>query len=97
MNPPCAPCAGRLDGGGEKLSKAQRYGHPADRPHFRSGLPPAAFEAAVTSCLRHGLAGTQPTAGGWSWEELQQLNAGIDWAAWEAEELPAALAAAGAA
>lgn len=91
------PC--RLDRGGEKLSKAQRYGHPTDRPHYRSGLAPPAFEAAVASFLRHGLAGTQPKLGGWSWEELQELNAGIDWAAWEAEALPAAveLAAAGAA
>lgn len=38
----------------------------------------------------------QPKLGGWSWEELQQLNAGIDWEEWEARELPRALAAAGA-
>ncbi|KAL4433981.1 hypothetical protein ABPG75_000422 [Micractinium tetrahymenae] len=87
----------RLDRGGEKLSKAQRYGHPTDRPHFRSGLPPAAFEAAVASFLLHGLVGTQPKLGGWSWDEMQELNQALDWAAWEATELPAALAKAGAA
>lgn len=48
-----------------------RYGHPTDRPHYASGLPPAAFEAVVCSYLRHGLAGTEPKVGGWIWEELQ--------------------------
>lgn len=49
----------------------RRYGHPTDRPHYASGLPPAAFEAVVCSYLQHGLAGTTPKVGGWSWEELQ--------------------------
>ncbi|PSC73208.1 monodehydroascorbate reductase [Micractinium conductrix] len=87
----------RLDRGGDKLSKAQRYGHPTDRPHFRSGLSPAQFEAAVVSFYSHGLAGTAPKVGGWSWEELRQLNASVDWAAWEQGVLPAALAVAAAA
>ena len=82
----------RLDRGGEKLSKAERYGHPTSRPHFSSGLPPHALEAVVCSYLWHGLRGTQPKVGGWSWEELQDLNASIDWAEWEQAVLPAALA-----
>jgi len=86
----------RLDRGGEKLPKHQRYGHPTDRPHHRSGLTPAAFEAVVASYLAHGLAGTQPKVGGWSWEEMQELNEGIDWAAWEQQVLPGVLAAAAA-
>lgn len=49
----------------------------------------------MCSFLRHGLAGTAPRAGGWSWEETQELNAGIDWAAWERGVLPSVLAAAG--
>lgn len=85
----------RLDRDGNKLSKAERYGHPSERPHYRSGLPPAAFEAVVCSFLRHGLAGTQPKVGGWQWDELQELNGAIDWAAWEREVLPAVLAAHG--
>ena len=80
----------RLDRG-QKLSKAQRYGHPTQRPHYASGLSPRQFEAVLLGFLRHGLRGTQPKAGGWSWEELQQLNASIDWVAWEADALPAAL------
>lgn len=45
----------------------------------------------MCSYLRHGLAGTHPKLGGWSWEDLQMLNAGIDWAAWEAQVLPGVL------
>lgn len=55
------------------------------------------FEAAVVSFYSHGLAGTAPKVGGWSWEELRQLNASVDWAAWEQGVLPAALAVAAAA
>ena len=68
---------------------------PSARPHYASGLPPAAFEAVVASYLRHGLAGTQPKVGGWGWDELQELNAGVDWAAWEREVLPGVLAGSG--
>ena len=53
------------------LPPPRSYGHPTDRPHYASGLPPAAFEAVVCSYLQHGLAGTAPKVGGWSWEELQ--------------------------
>eukprot|EP00887_Chlorella_sp_A99_P000342 scaffold13.g342.t1 len=80
----------RLDLGGRKLTKAQRYGHPPARPHYRSGLSPAAFEAIVLSYFRHGLEGVHPKVGGWSWSELHELAARVDWAAWEAA-LPAAL------
>lgn len=51
----------------------------------------------MASYLRHGLAGTAPKAGGWSWEELQELNAGVDWAAWERDVLPAVLSGSGSA
>ena len=89
MSPRLAcPPACRLDVGGDKLPKAQRYGHPMQRPHYQSGLAPSIFEAAVCSYLRHGLRGLQPKAGGWSWDETHALNAPIDWAAWEREVLP---------
>ena len=82
----------RLDRGGCKLSKAARYGAPAARPHYQSGLAAASFEAVVVSFLRHGLSGVEPRVGGWTWEELHDLNAGIDWAAWADEQLPRVLA-----
>lgn len=82
----------RLERDGDKLSKAQRYGQPNERLHYRSGLPPAIFEAVVCSYHHHGLRGTQPKVGGWSWELLQQHNASIDWAAWERDVLSGVLA-----
>ena len=85
----------RLDVDAQKLPKNQRYGHPTVRPMHRSGLSPGQVEAAVVGYLRHGLRGAPPRVGGWSWDDLLQLNAGVDWAAWEAE-LPGALAAAAA-
>ena len=84
--------AHRLERDGDKLSKAQRYGQPNERLHYRSGLPPAIFEAVVCSYHHHGLRGTQPKVGGWSWELLQQHNASIDWAAWERDVLSGVLA-----
>lgn len=67
---------------GEKLPKRERYGHPRDRPMFASGLEPAAFEALVLSYLRHGLAGRAPQVGGWSWEQLHEVNEGLEWEPW---------------
>jgi len=83
----------RLDTGPQKLAKRQRYGHPTERPIHRSGLSPGQVEAAVVGYLRHGLRGAPPRVGGWSWDDLLELNAGVDWAAWEAA-LPGVLAAA---
>ena len=45
----------------------------------------------MCSFLSHGLAGTEPKAGGWSWDELQELNAAVDWREWEAAVLPRVL------
>ena len=74
---------------GEKLSKAQRYGHPTERPIFASGLSPEQFEKLVVSYLRHGLKGLHPKAGGWTWEELHAVNGGIDWESWRQQQLHA--------
>jgi hypothetical protein len=85
----------RLDVDGQKLPKRERYGHPSARPVHASGLTPAQFEAAVVGYFRHGLQGHPPRVGGWSWEALHRLNAGVEWAPWEAG-LCAALSAGGA-
>lgn len=74
----------RLDDDGQKLTKGQRYGHPPVRPIHASGLEPAAFEGVVVSFFEHGLRGVAPKRGGWAWDELQTLNAGVDWLAWAA-------------
>lgn len=64
------------------LSKAQRYGHPAERPIHASSIPPHVFERTVASFFAHGLRGTAPRAGGWEWPQLHRLNKRIDWDAW---------------
>ena len=52
---------------------------------FASGLPPERFEALVLSYCRHGLAGLAPKVGGWTWEELHEVNARVDWEPWRRE------------
>lgn len=72
----------RLDASEGKLGKTQRYGHPTARPIYASGMSPAQFEALVVSFFEHGLAGVEPKVGGWSWDELHELNDSIDWKLW---------------
>lgn len=71
------------DRAGQKLSSAQKYGHPFDRPIYASAVPPELMVDVVLSFMRHGLEGLEPRAGGWSWDELQELNRRIAWGAWE--------------
>ncbi len=79
-------CHGR---DGEKLSKAERYGHPTERPIFASGLAPDCFEQLVVSYFEHGLQGLPPKVGGWTWEELHAVNEGVDWQPWRLAQLQA--------
>uniref|UniRef100_A0A7S3R957 Oxidation resistance protein 1 n=1 Tax=Dunaliella tertiolecta TaxID=3047 RepID=A0A7S3R957_DUNTE len=60
--------------GRSMLTKAQRYGHPCDRPFLSSSIPPPVMLAVVQSFLEFGLKGTHPKQGGWSWEELHAIN-----------------------
>ncbi|KAG2435847.1 hypothetical protein HXX76_007042 [Chlamydomonas incerta] len=73
----------RIEDSARPLSKAQRYGHPYARPLHGSGVPPAVMVAVVMSFLEYGMQGLKPKRGGWSWDELQSLNAGIPWQTWE--------------
>ncbi|KAG2451189.1 hypothetical protein HYH02_003796 [Chlamydomonas schloesseri] len=73
----------RIEDSARPLSKAQRYGHPAARPLHASGVPPPVMVALVMSFLEYGMQGLKPKRGGWSWDELQSLNAGIPWQTWE--------------
>jgi hypothetical protein len=74
---------------GEKLCKAERYGHPSERPIFASGLPPDSFEQLVASYFEHGLRGVAPKVGGWTWDELHAVNESIDWQPWKLAQLQA--------
>ncbi|KAF8057677.1 PAP17 [Scenedesmus sp. PABB004] len=72
----------RLERRGETLSKAARYGSPCDRPIHSSAIPPRRMQAIVQSFLGFGLQGLKPKLGGWSWQELQELNQQIHWQDW---------------
>lgn len=72
----------RLDDSNTPLTKAQRYGHPTDRPFISSSIPPTAMAALVQSFLEYGLQGLRPMRGGWTWEQLRDINLGINWHSW---------------
>lgn len=78
----------RLDSASKHLSKAERYGHPYERPIHRSSIPPDVFLATVVDYLRHAyIRAAQepaPRKKDWTWPELHAFNKGIDWtASWE--------------
>ncbi|KAI8474832.1 MAG: hypothetical protein J3K34DRAFT_406742 [Monoraphidium minutum] len=70
----------RLDARGETLTKAQRYGHPTERPFYSSSIPPPKLAAVVRSFLHFGLSAA-PAArpGGFAWSELHEINGRIPW------------------
>ncbi|WIA22309.1 hypothetical protein OEZ85_004625 [Tetradesmus obliquus] len=72
----------RLQRRGENLTKAQRYGHPYERPIYSSAIPPRKMQAIVQSFLGFGLQGLKPEPGGWSWADLQDINQQIHWQDW---------------
>lgn len=69
----------RLERAGERLTKAQRYGQPFERPVYSSAIPPRKMQAIVQSYLGFGLQGLKPDPGGYSWQDLQGINQQIHW------------------
>lgn len=69
----------RLEKPGHRLTKAQRYGQPYDRPIYSSSVPPRKMQAIVQSYLGFGLQGLKPEDGGWNWQDLQDINQQIHW------------------
>lgn len=95
-------CAGFTDGGpllrlgdpNRRLTKAQRYGSPRDRPHFTSTVPVGAFKKTVASFFRHALESIARASGaaggaagvakvGWTWKETRAAHDAVDWSEWE--------------
>uniref|UniRef100_A0A7S0QZF8 DUF218 domain-containing protein n=1 Tax=Pyramimonas obovata TaxID=1411642 RepID=A0A7S0QZF8_9CHLO len=72
----------RLDSVSEKLTKAQRYGNPYERPIFTSNISPSEFTRLVMSYFSHGLRSVEPK-NFWKWEEIHRLNRSIKWDLWE--------------
>eukprot|EP00878_Enallax_costatus_P031189 GHUV01034083.1.p1 GENE.GHUV01034083.1~~GHUV01034083.1.p1 ORF type:complete len:111 (+),score=14.40 GHUV01034083.1:90-422(+) len=69
----------RLEKPGHRLTKAERYGQPYDRPIYSSAIPPRKMQAIVQSYLGFGLQGLKPEDGGWNWQDLQDINQQIHW------------------
>merc|ERR1719456_106736 len=75
-----------------ELNRAEKYGHPAERPIHSSNLSPSLFEHLVTSYFNYGFkagsvkglkqAGDWPEKRKWSFRELKQFNESIDWEPW---------------
>jgi len=91
-------CAGFTDSGpllrlndpNRRLTKAERYGSPRDRPIFKSNIPPGVFITVATSFFRHGLESIAGNRGassvakvGWTWKETRDARDAIDWGKWE--------------
>jgi hypothetical protein len=53
----------RLERAGERLTKAQRYGHPCDRPIYSSSIPPSKMQVGPRCSA--GTAQQQPMYCGW--------------------------------
>jgi len=78
---------------GEKLTRAERYGSPDERRIHVSALEPEAFVRVVRAFFEHAARGARAHLGvtdnsriarrGWSWRETHELNAKIDWAAFQ--------------
>lgn len=68
----------RLDHMRRPLSKAHRYGHPFERPIFRSLIPPQEFEEVCVAYFRHAYRNVRAKMD-WQWNELHEFNAAIDW------------------
>ena len=71
----------RLESGARNLSKAERYGHPSERPVYPSRIPPADFEHIVISYFTHAYRGAAARRD-WKWADLHQFNREIDWSQW---------------
>jgi hypothetical protein len=56
----------------QKLSKAQRYGNPTDRPIYPSSLEPEAFIKIVVGYLDSAFSGVSPKKR-WTWQEIKQI------------------------
>lgn len=69
----------RLDRQSERLVKAQRYGHPSDRPMYCSSISPGKMQAVVQSFLEYAFQGLAPRRGGWEWQELHHINNAVNW------------------
>ena len=83
----------RVNDGARRLTRAERYGSPDERPMIGSGFTPERFREIVRSYFDHGVRGAMkhlyvkrpedvPRVGFWSWKETRAANQTADWNAW---------------
>ena len=83
----------RVNDGARRLTRAERYGSPDERPMIASGFTPERFREIVRSYFDHGVRGAMkhlyvkrpedvPRVGFWSWKETRAMNQTADWNAW---------------
>jgi len=80
----------RLDpASGSRLSKAERYGSPSERPIYASTISPSSIERLTKSFFAFAASadGAAPRMQ-WTWAELHALNESIDWDRWAAPDVP---------
>lgn len=72
----------RVDG--PKLTKAQRYGHPYERPVLSSAIPQPKVQQLVVSYFDFAYRKSSCAAKrDWSWPEIHEFNRSIDWSEWD--------------
>lgn len=84
----------RLNDPKGRLTKAERYGNPDERPIWSSTIPRAEFLAVVKSFFEFGTRQAKRAPGvrgkvprrGWTWRETHAVNAHVDWDKWAASQ-----------
>jgi hypothetical protein len=73
----------RLESKSLHLTKAERYGHPYERPIYSSLITPKEMTAIVLSFFSHAyLSGKVKPKKDHEWDELHAFNRAIDWNTW---------------
>lgn len=67
------------------LTKAERYGHPYERPIETSSIDPQELKKIVISYFKHAYTSNGGVVAkcDWSWAEIHEFNKKIDWSAWK--------------
>jgi hypothetical protein len=72
----------RLEHPTRNLQKAERYGHPYERPIHPSLIHPDLMESILVAYLQYAYRGVEARVD-WEWDELHAFNEGIQWSAHE--------------
>ncbi len=70
----------------KRLSKAERYGHPFERPINPSRLKEAEVVEVVKSFFERAANKSGGAKKGWQWESILQANRDADWEKWKLKE-----------